>query len=282
MTAFVSSFRPPPCGQHFREMGDRFGVPRILPSPPFWSALALCAVLTAGCSTPQPVVPVAAPAPAPAPVGEPVCEPCVPLKAQIARQQRELAVREAELSDLRLQRIEQARALEDLARQTARTQARPKRLATRVIAASYMAEVEVALTSAWSAPRAQSAQARLAQAQELLDSSKEPFAQGDYDGAIDRASQAADMIAKALEVSVRPLPNAQVVAVSVAHFAKPTDMRVKGDSNVREGPSPKAAVRSVLRAGTVVTAHARRGDWIRVVSADGRSGWVYGPLLAPR
>ncbi len=281
MTTVKSSFGARPRCWQLCGVGHRVGLREVSRSPALWSAIALCAVLTAGCSTPQPVVPVIAPAPPP-PVSEAVCEPCIPLKAQIARQQRELAIREAELSDLRAQRVDQAKALEDLARQTARAQTRPKRLATRVIAASYMAEVEVALTRAWSVPRAQSAQASLAQAQELLDSSKEPFAQGDYDGAIDRASQAADMIARALEVTARPVPIPPVAPVAIVHFAKPEALRVKGDSNLREGPSPRAAVRSVLKAGTAATGHARRGDWIRVVSADGRSGWVYGPLLSPR
>ncbi len=281
MSAFDLSFGTPLRDRLRHGLDGRLPLRQVMPATPLWSAIVLGAALTAGCSTPVPVAPTPAPAP-PTPVVETVCEPCIPLRAQIARQQRELASREAELSDLRAQRVEQARALEELARQTARTQTRPKRLATRVIAASYIAEVEVALTGAWSAPRGQSAQARLAQAQELLDSSKEPFTQGDYDGAIDRASQAADLIAKALEVSPRPVPIQQIVPVAVAHFAKPESLRVKGDSNLREGPSPKAAVRGVLKAGTAATGHARRGDWIRVVSADGRSGWVYGPLLAPR
>lgn len=281
MSTANSLFETPPGAGLLRGIGVRFGRFEALSSRPLWPAVALCALLGAGCSTPQPVAPPAAPAPAPA-AAEPVCEPCIPLRAQIARQQRELAVREAELSDLRTQRAEQSRALEELARQSARSQARPKRLATRVIAASYLAEVEVALTGARSVPRAQAAQGRLAQAQELLDSAKEPFAQGDYDGAIDRASQAADLIAKALEVTARPVPNSQVGAPAVSYFAKPAPLRVRANSNLRDGPSLKAGVRSVLKAGTPATGHARRGDWIRILSADGRSGWVYAVLLAPR
>ncbi len=281
MSTANSLFETPPGAGLFRCIGARIGRFEALSSRPLWPAVALCALLGAGCSTPQPVAPPAAPAPVPA-AAEPVCEPCIPLRAQIARQQRELAVREAELSDLRSQRAEQSRALEELARQSARSQARPKRLATRVIAASYLAEVEVALTGARSVPRAQAAHGRLAQAQELLDSAKEPFAQGDYDGAIDRASQAADLIAKALEVTARPVPNSQVGAPAVSYFAKPAPLRVRANSNLREGPSLKAGVRSVLKAGTPATGHARRGAWIRILSADGRSGWVYGVLLAPR
>ena len=281
MSTANSLFETPPWAGLFRGIGVRFSRFEAVSSRPLWPAVVLCALLGAGCSTPQSVAPPAAPAPAAA-AAEPVCEPCIPLRAQIARQQRELAVREAELSDLRTQRAEQSRALEELARQSARSQARPKRLATRVIAASYLAEVEVALTGARSVPRAQAAQGRLAQAQELLDSAKEPFAQGDYDGAIDRASQAADLIAKALEVTALPVPNPQVGAPAVSHFVKPAPLRVRANSNLRDGPSLKAGVRSVLKAGTAATGHARRGDWIRILSADGRSGWVYGVLLAPR
>ncbi len=283
MNIVRSVFRGPMRGGRPVTSDDRAGIGPTLASTPSssilrWSAVTLVALLVAGCSLTGPPVPVAPPVPPRA--AEPVCEPCVVLKAQIARQQHELAAREAELSDLRAQRGEQARALEDFARQTARAQSRPRRLATRVTAASYIAEVEVALTGARAMRISDAAQARLAQAQELLDSSKEPFAQEDYDGAIESASRAADLIAGALEVAARPVPPLR--PVPVAYFASPTPMRVKGDSFLRDGPSPKAAVRGVLKGGTTAMGHARRGDWIRVASADGRSGWVYGPLLMPR
>ena len=276
-----------------------------------WPAVALLALLAAGCAGLQPTDPSSAaptapatpaspPAPSPleapvpiaVPPPEPRCGSCAELQAEIAQLRRRLADAESALGDLRAQRLDQAKALEDASRQAARATVRLRRLASRAAAASYIAEVEVAMTSARSAAglasglasaqasgQAQLELAQLELAQQTLDSSREPFARGDYDAAIDRASQAAEMIARAEET---PRPTAGDRTRVAVHFAQPMPLRVLVDSNLRQGPGNDAAIRDVLTAGTPLSAYGRRGAWFRVETADGRSGWVYRNLLGPR
>ena len=252
-----------------------------------FGSVTLLALLAVGCTTPGP-----GPAPEPPPVApEPPaavvvpprtdeCAPCAGLKTEIAHLQRRLAERESELSDLRAQRQEQAKALEESARQAARTTARLRRLATRASAASYIAEVEVSMATARSAPGAEAEQAKLDRAQQLLDSSRQPYDKGDYAGAIDRASQAAELIARATEEPARP--PARTGPIHVERLAVPIRLRVRIDSHLRGGPSARAAILAVLAGGTPVLANARSDGWLRVATPDGRSGWVYRPLLDPR
>jgi hypothetical protein len=241
--------------------------------------------MAVGCTAPGPAPEPPAeaqvpPAPVVAPPRADACAPCAALKTEIAQLQRRLAERESELSDLRAQRQEQAKALEESARQAARTTARLRRLATRASAASYIAEVEVSMATARSAPNAESEQATLNRAQQLLDASRAPYDKGDYAGAIDRASQAAELIAKAAEEPAGA--PARTGASPLEHLAVPIRLRVRIDSHLRSGPSARAAILAVLTGGTPVLANARRDGWLRVATPDSRSGWVYRPLLEPR
>ena len=251
-----------------------------------WPAVALLALLAAGCAAPQPSLePSAQPSPleSPAPIAvqprEAECAACTEIKGEIAQLQRRLTATESALSELRVQRIEQAKTVQEANREAARATVRLRRLATRGVAASYIAEVEVSMTNARLASGLRLQPAQLAQAQEILDSSREPFALGDYDAAISRASQAAELIARAQEPV---LPQKWDRAPAAVHFAQPMPYRVRIDSNLRKGPSGQAPVRGVLAAGTPLEAYARRGNWVRVETADGRSGWIYRRLLGPQ
>lgn len=241
-----------------------------------WTALALFASLAAGCAAP-PSSPVETPAPIAVPPPEPVCVPCARLQVEVVQLRRLLAERESELSVLREQRVENAKALEETTRRAAGARARLRSLATRAVAASYIADVEVSMATAGLASGDESKRAQLALAQKILDSSTGPFAKGDYDAAIDLASQAAETLAKTAQPTT-----AKTCANRALHFVGATPLRVKIDSNLRDGPSRKAAIRRVLSAGTPVMGQARCGAWLRVEIAEGRSGWVHRSLLRPR
>jgi Bacterial SH3 domain len=49
--------------------------------------------------------------------------------------------------------------------------------------------------------------------------------------------------------------------------------------NVRNGPSSGATILGALHNGTSVSVKDRRGDWVRIVPQDGKSGWVYRKYL---
>jgi hypothetical protein len=212
-----------------------------------------------------------------APQAEPVCAPCAKLQSEVVQLRRLLAERESELRVLREQRVEEAKALEETTRRVAGAKARLRSLATRAVAASYIADVEVSMATARLGSVDDSRRVQLARAQKILDSSNEPFAKGDYDAAIDLASQAAEILATTAQ------PATGVTCASRAlHFVTATPLRVRIDSNLRDGPSRKAAIRRVLSAGTSVMGQARCGTWLRVEVAEGSSGWVHRSLLRPR
>lgn len=257
-----------------------------------WPALALIALLQIGCAT-RPIAPgpVTAPAPLaePAPLEEPAtiavppeqarCPACAELRAENARLRSRLGEREAELHELRLTQRTQAIALEQQTRQATQAAARLKRLATRADAASYIAEVEVAMATTRSTTGLADDDARLAVAQGYLASSRRPFERGEYGAAIGLASRAAGLIAGASGIPVRPAPLHH--ASAIVAFEAPVPMRVTVDSHLRRGPGASAAVRGVLRAGSTLVAVASSGRWLRVEDRDGRAGWVYEPLLGP-
>jgi hypothetical protein len=224
-------------------------------------------MLTVACAT------------APPPLA-PVCAPCEVPHAEIARLQQELANREAELRDLRSQQRDQVKALQESAKQVERAKVKLRRLATQAAAASYIAEVEVALAAARLAQGAGSRASLLAMAQEILDSSAAPFAQGDYGAAMDLAAQAEQMLATLPDAPVRPA--ARVRATPKRPFDAAILLQVTIDSNLRRQPRGNAPVITVLKAGTPVVAQAYRNNWLRVETADGRTGWVYQSLLTAR
>jgi colicin import membrane protein len=168
----------------------------------FCIVLGTCALIGA-CATPPPPEPEPEP-PKPPPVAppvapvEPVCPLCVDRSDEVARLRQELAAREAELKDLRSSQREQVKAVQESTREVTRAKARMRRLATQADAASYLAEVEVALGAVRATPAA-SQSPLLGLAQAFLDAAQPAFAQGDYAAAMDRAGQAEQLITAAGE-----------------------------------------------------------------------------------
>jgi len=246
-----------------------------------------CAALRSSPPPPPelPPDPLETPAPIVVAPPEPRCEPCAELHEEIAQLRRELAAAqghaaklEGRLSDAREKSAAQANALQASQRQADLARARLRRLATPATAASYLAEVEVVLVAARSSTGDGREQALLARAQQAFDSSREPFVRGDYAEAIERAAQAEDLVAEAARAAER----ASAMTGKVVNFVEARPLRARVDSHLRAGPSSKASVVGVVRRGAPVRAHAARGRWYRLETADGRWGWTYQPLLEPR
>ena len=239
--------------------------------------LSACALL-AGCAATPPPAPEPLPVPsAPAlPLAEPVCPACLDRSDEIARLRQDLANREAELRDLRSSQREQVRAVQESSREVTRAKARVRRLATQADAASYLAEVEVALQSARPAA---TASPLLGLAAAFLTAAQAPFAQGDYATAMDRAAQAEQLVTAA--AAGTPTASRTRVAGEVLLQAG-IPLKSRGDAPLRRAPERRAAVVATLARDTALTAHAYKGDWMRVETEDGRFGWLPQAELAAR
>jgi uncharacterized protein YgiM (DUF1202 family) len=59
----------------------------------------------------------------------------------------------------------------------------------------------------------------------------------------------------------------------------PIPLRAAVSINLRKGPGVRSAVLGVLKKDSTMTAEAYQGDWFKVQTADGDSGWVFHPLV---
>jgi Bacterial SH3 domain len=234
-----------------------------------WAVMWLLSSALSGCVT-QP--PAQMPAPVEATGREPTCPSCEGETREIARLRQDLASRETELRELRANQREQVKVLQESTRQVTRAKVKLRRLATQADAASYIAEVEVALESLRSSLGANSTIPLLVLAEDLLESTSAPFAQGDYGAAMDRAEQAEQLIALVAQYQVRPRSRQRVPGEVPLQMAIPLKLTL--DSNLRRRPLRRAPVVGVLKKDTPLVAYAYKGSWMQVETADGRSGWV--------
>lgn len=248
-----------------------------------WAAVALLSLAATGCVSTPPLIPsTPAPVPVPiaAPVREPTCPSCAEQTREIERLRRDLANRDAELRELRSNQREQVKVLQESRREVTRAKVKLRRLATQADAASYIAEVEVAMASLRSSIGAKSTPPQLAAAQGLLDSTAAPFAQGDYGVAMDRAAQAEQLIASVADDYAR-LRSARRTT-SQGRLQAGIPLKATADSRLRRQPIGKARDVGVLKKDSPVIARARKGGWMHVETEDGRSGWVDQTRLAAR
>jgi hypothetical protein len=244
------------------------------------AALAL-ATIAAACTTAPP--PPAPEPPAPivlAPLPSITCPACVDQGLEISRLKQDLASREAELRDLRSSQRDQVKVIQESTREVTRAKAKLRRLATQADAASYLAEVEVALKALRATLPPSSAQPLLALAQQLLESAAAPFAQGDYAAAMDRAAQAEQLVTVVADSQIPLGTRARVAGEIPLQVSVP--LKVAADTHLRLQPAPKARVVAILKKDAAVTAQAYKGAWLRVETDDGRAGWIAQAQLAAR
>ena len=250
--------------------------PRPASASGVWAAALLLAL--DGCVTPPPPAPTPTPAAVEIPSRERSCPSCDDQNREIARLRQDLAQREAELRELRESQRDQVKVLQESTREVARAKVKLRRLATQADAASYVAEVEVALQSLRSTAGA--GIPLLALAEGILQSTATPFAQGDYAGAMDLAAQAEQLATVVADARGRRVSPAR--ATGEVPFLLAVPLRVTADSHLRRQPLGTAPVLGVLPKDTLLVAHAHKGGWLRVETADGRTGWVDQKRLAAR
>jgi Bacterial SH3 domain len=236
-----------------------------------------------GCVTPPPAVappPTPGPAPLERTIRAPQCPTCEEQPYEIARLRQDLANREAELRDLRSNQRDQVKVLQESTREVARAKVKLRRLATQADAASYIAEVEVAMESLRSSLGTKATVPLMVLAQVILESTAAPFAQGDYGVAMDRAAQAEQLIAVMADNQGRPRSRPRAPGQVLLQVAIPLSVTV--ESNLRAQPLGKAPVVGALKKDTPLIAHAYKGSWLRVETEDGRTGWIEQAQLGAR
>ncbi|MCC6193992.1 MAG: hypothetical protein IT518_05930 [Burkholderiales bacterium] len=243
-------------------------------------ACALACLIVAACAAPpSPEPTMVLPAPLPAiSLPAPVCPQCIDQSQEIARLREDLASREAELKDLRSSQREQVKMIQETTREATRAKAKLRRLATQADAASYLAEVEVAL-AALRATLPGAPPPMLVLAQGLLDAAAAPFREGDYGAAMDRTAQAEQLVSVVADQLPRAgrarVPGEVALSVTIP-------LRVVADTHLRREPAAKAALVASVKKDSPVTAQAYKGGWMRVAIEDGRIGWMSQAQLGAR
>jgi hypothetical protein len=193
---------------------------------------------------------------------------------EIQRLQKLLAEKEAYIRSQEVRQQDQQKTLQETSNRAAHAQVRLRRLATRPAAASTIAEVEMGMENLKSS-MAGSELILQTQAQRLLDAAVAAYEEENYAGAMDYASQAREFI--------NMMRNNRARKVSEPHhtvlFQVPVPLRASVNSKLREKPGLKAPILGVLKKESAMTAEAYRGEWLQILTADGRSGWIFSTLV---
>ncbi|MFN2330004.1 MAG: SH3 domain-containing protein [Chromatocurvus sp.] len=237
------------------------------PQRPWLAGLVLLISGLPGCALLQ--------SPAPPSASPSASTLCAEQDQQIGRLQQALAQKDAEIQQLRAKQNLQAQALEQTTGEVARAKVKLRRLATHAEAASQLAETEVTLQRLRSTQQSERADEQLARIQRILDAGAAAFAQGDYGVAVGLTAQAQELIGM-LESRTAVAATQDTVEVP---FQIPVMLRARADTNLRARPLSSAALLEVLPQGTVMQVHAYRGEWLQVRTDEGRTGWIFGPLL---
>lgn len=252
-------------GRQYRRGGLRAGGVRGMPGRLLRpTLLALLAWGVSGCALLEPFLP-------------PASEVCAPQIQEIARLRQELAEQEAEIASLRAKHSVQAEVLTQTTDEAARAEVKLRRLATQADAASHLAEVEVALEAIDTQPQPPAARvaAQLDQVRRMLAAGEIAFARGDYGAAVEQAAQAQEIMQMLNGHRTAPVVRG---AVEVP-FQVPVTLRTRVESRLRRQPGRSSGVLEVLPLGTPLQAEAYHGEWLRVRTEDGKTGWIFGTLL---
>ena len=194
------------------------------------------------------------------------------LQDRIARLQIQLLERDVQIQELQEQ-------LEATRLELVRNMARLQTQASRAEAASGMAEAEIAIGTLRRAPGAGNLP-ELAQADELFRHSTAEFGSENYGGALYLATQVRALV-RAGQARLRGRGEGALAAGETV-FAVPVPLSTTGRANVRSGPGTNFAVAFTLEASTPVTGHSYTSQWVRVVDAENRQGWIFSSLVTNR
>jgi hypothetical protein len=203
------------------------------------------------------------------------------MRDKIARLNLLLLDKNAQIEQLEERRLSQRSMLDEAVLEVVRAKAKLRTLESRAEAASNIAEAEIALKTL----RGQMASlgeknSEILKAEDLLKMSVQEFQKENYGGALYLASQAKNH----LKISKMRIRNQEEIAPvpDEMPFAQPLPLKVLKTSNLRAGPDRNAEVLTTLKKDTLVVGYSYIGQWVRVESDDGISGWIFQSLVGGR
>lgn len=198
------------------------------------------------------------------------------LQHEIDRLQKQLAEKEAYIRSQEARYQDQVKVLQQSSSsQAAHAQVKLRRLATRPAAASSMAEVEVLMRNLHLGSGTDPEIMLQSQAQRLLNAATAAYQRDDFGAAVEYAAQAREFIGM-INNRARKTPDS---LQSIVSFHVPLSLRAIENSNLRQKPGLNAQVLGTVKKGTAMTSDAYRGEWLQVLTADGRSGWIFSELV---
>jgi len=183
----------------------------------------------------------------------------------------QLTKKNAEIRQKSIREKEQEQIIEATGQEIARTQIKLRRLATRSSSASLIAEAEVAMDALNRQSGRLFDEQLKTQAQQLLDTAGLYFSQDDYAAATHYASQSIEFINM---TAMAAASSREMVNRSTVVFNLPIKLQTTANVNLRQTPGAQAAIRTVLKKGTPLTATAYQGNWLRVQTEGSMQGWV--------
>ncbi len=195
--------------------------------------------------------------------------------------------KEEELARLRLLLLEKEAQIQGLGQkldaailEVVRAMAKLQGREGKAEAASSLAEAEIALKLLERDGAAVEKAPDFIQAKQLLKTAAQEFQKENYGGAMYLTSQAKSLV-KGEEARRTSRGNIPKVEGEVL-FSLPLPLRALSKSNIREGPGPNFKVLFTVGEGAPLTGHSYKGQWVRVRSEDGRSGWIFYNLISQR
>jgi len=200
------------------------------------------------------------------------------LKEEIDQQASDLAAKEALIKQLEQWLLSQQRMLDDAMQEVVRVQAKQRSLESRAEAASELAEAEIALKSLRD-KAAETNRPEVANAELLLTRATGEFDKQNFGGALYLVGQAKSQI-KMGELRLSEQNRVEVGEAEMP-FVVPLSLTLSARGNLREGPGQDFKILATLDAGSRITAYFTKGQWMRVESDGGKSGWIRRSLVSP-
>jgi len=194
------------------------------------------------------------------------------LERRIGRIELHLMERDAQVADLQMR-------LDDAREEVVRTLSKLQTVASRAEAASGMAEAELALQSL-RRTESQLLPQELAQVTRLVQQSTAEFNKQNYGGALYLAGQAKGLARSFTGRLVDANP--RISREGETPFALPIRLKTTSRGNVREGPGTNFAIAYGVEPGLPLIGYSYVDEWIRIGDENGRSGWIFRPLVSRR
>ena len=237
-------------------------------SPHRMTVILLTVIATVGCAS----LDSSESEPEPAPISQ---KEFKQLQKKVERLEKIVQEKDAIILKQQKHQQQQVQAQQDTSHEAARTQLKLHRLATKPSAASTIAEVKVAINRLAEDPASASNQSLQTQAQYLIDEATRLYTLDEYASSMNHAAQAYEVISMAADKDRSTSPSKHRIVT----FQVPVTLYTNTDVNLRKDSNKDSARLLTLENGTVLTANAYQGNWLRVQTEDNNQGWVLNTLI---